>query len=425
MFSTGSVIERATVLQRRFATVTPENLVGRHPNPMADVSPEESMLTVNVVDMAGSAVVDATVCIVGRGLIAPLEARTDHVGSVTVDVNGATTVDVQVYPRATFWCAFRRVSVQTATTVAFTMQPISFHADNTVRHFLRGRICGPLSAMSGKGVKIAIIDTGVDAHYDLPPIVKGGSYVGNVQGSDWSDNGTDHGTFVAGIIAGRNQHLMGVAPDVELHAYRICPPNRLQMLPVDVASAINAATIGGADIINLSAGFQADSTDVTGMKIAIMDAVAAGVLIVASAGNDALRVRFPASLPDVIAVGALGYRHTIPPFSTHATRSERVANMHDEFVPEFSNFGMNEVDFAGPGLAVISTVGNNSYSTRSGTSVAAPLISAIAARIMEANGFNNQTRDQWRLLRIRNELRRTARALGFDPKYVGAGFPRM
>ncbi|MEV6968133.1 S8 family serine peptidase [Hamadaea sp. NPDC051192] len=169
---------------------------------------------------------------------------------------------------------------------------------------------------TGTGVTVAVIDTGVDySHPDLGggfgsghKVVGGYDFV-NDDADPMDDNG--HGTHVAGIIAGKAAQpggITGVAPGAQLMAYKVMNDQGFGETE-DIVAAIEAASDPAnphrADVINMSLGGYADGLDPLGL--AASAASAAGIVVVAAAGNDgpgAMSVGSPAAADGVIAVGA-------------------------------------------------------------------------------------------------------------------------
>ncbi|MFE5690113.1 S8 family serine peptidase, partial [Streptomyces sp. NPDC056512] len=168
----------------------------------------------------------------------------------------------------------------------------------------------------GKGVTVAVLDSGVDySHPDLGGALgKGHKVVGgydfvNRDADPTDDNG--HGTHVAGIIAGRAAEkggVTGVAPGADLLAYKVMDDAGAGYTS-DIVAGIEAATDPAnphrADVINMSLGGYGDGRDPLGL--AATAATKAGVVVVASAGNEGPgsgTVGTPAAADGVIAVGA-------------------------------------------------------------------------------------------------------------------------
>jgi thermitase len=222
-------------------------------------------------------------------------------------------------------------------------------------------------------VLVAVIDTGID--WDHPDLVA--NYV--ALGYDWVNNDKDpmddngHGTHCAGIIAAVTNNSIGVAG---LAQVRIMAEKGIdqygQGYEDDLANAIIHAVDQGADILSNSWGGYGESALI---HEAIKYAYDSGVLVVAAAGNDDTNTRlYPAAYDEVIAVVA--------------------ADQYDGR-PWWTNYG-EWVELAAPGVNILSTVWNDSYSYMSGTSMACPNVAGIAALILSQ--FPNLTRDQLRYL---------------------------
>jgi len=235
-------------------------------------------------------------------------------------------------------------------------------------------------------VLVAVIDTGID--WDHPDLAA--NYV--ALGYDWVNNDTDpmddhgHGTHVAGIIAAVLDNSIGIAG---LAQVSIMAEKSIDQYgwgyEDDLANAIIHAVDQGADILSNSWGEYGESSLI---YEAVKYAYNAGVLVVAAAGNEAWDVKlYPAAYDEVVAVTAT-----------------------DEFdnPAGFTNFG-DWVELAAPGVNIFSTVWDNSYISKSGTSMSTPHVSGVAALIWSQ--FPNVSRD-W----VRLWLRYTADDLG-DPGF--------
>ncbi|MEE6449820.1 S8 family serine peptidase [Gottfriedia acidiceleris] len=161
---------------------------------------------------------------------------------------------------------------------------------------------------TGKGIKIGILDTGIDYnHPDLKDAYKGGyDFVDNDNDpmettyADWKKSGwpelsgsskyyTEHGTHVAGIIGGRGvanseYKTVGAAPEAELYAYRVLGPYGSGS-SANMIAALDKAVADGMDVINMSLGASInDPLFVT--SVAVNNAVLSGVTTVVAAGNN-------------------------------------------------------------------------------------------------------------------------------------------
>ena len=158
----------------------------------------------------------------------------------------------------------------------------------------------------GNGIKIAVIDTGIDyTHQDLFGFGPDGKVVG---GYDFVDNDgqpmdtNGHGTEVAGIIAA-DGNLKGVAPKAKLLAYRVSATGEAVSSEF-IVSAINRAINDKADIINISLGLNKTNEE---LDTAVSKAVKNGIVVVTAAGNSGPGIQTigsPAENIDVITVGA-------------------------------------------------------------------------------------------------------------------------
>ncbi|HWC14624.1 MAG TPA: S8 family serine peptidase [Actinomycetota bacterium] len=231
---------------------------------------------------------------------------------------------------------------------------------------------------SSGGTRVGIIDTGIDrAHVELLNKTKACAsavaLIGVVTNGTCSDDNL-HGTHVAGTVGavtGNGLGVAGTAPDAE---FAICKALNGAGVgtSADVAACINwSSKTGGAKIISMSLGSEkGTSTE----ERAVKDASAAGVLIIAAAGNgyDAAP-NYPAYYTEVMSVAAFNAAGVISDFSTCNS----------------------DVEIAAPGEDVWSTFPENTYGVISGTSMATPHVSGAAALIMSELGLDAaQTRSK-------------------------------
>ncbi len=228
---------------------------------------------------------------------------------------------------------------------------------------------------TGKGIKIGILDTGID--YDHPDLSK--NYKG---GYNFIDNNTDakdhngHGTHVAGIIAALDNDIgiVGVAPDAYIYSVRI-----LDYAATGTASDITAGLewclLNNMQIVNMSLGACEDSISVKRVIDILYDQ---GILLIAAAGNSGNgmgtgdNVDNPARYNSVTAVGATDINDNRASFSSTGPKLE----------------------ISAPGKDIYSLLPGNKYASLSGTSMASPHVAGVAALIMKADsGMSNvQTR---------------------------------
>ena len=209
---------------------------------------------------------------------------------------------------------------------------------------------------TGSGVKVAVIDTGVDLlHTDLAANISTGYDFVNNDNSPMDDNG--HGTHVAGIIASVQNGLgvIGAANKANIMPIKVLNNQGYGYLS-DVAKGIYYAADNGARVINLSLGTPTDSTT---LKAAVDYAVKKGVFIAAAAGNDSGKpCSYPAAYSSVVCV---------------------VATDSYNKLASFSNIGG---ELSAPGVYNYSTYLGNLYKYMSGTSMATPHVAASAAVVM-------------------------------------------
>jgi subtilisin len=236
---------------------------------------------------------------------------------------------------------------------------------------------GIASTSGGAGINVAVLDTGVSKdHLDLVNRVAGCVDFSRkkepiVDGSCPDRDG--HGTHVAGTIAadggGDGLGIYGVAPNANILAYKVCGGGGCWT--DDIAAAIDYAGGHGAHIVSMSLGGDSEST-------LIRDAIGRNpsLLFVAAAGNDGSAVGsidYPGANPNVIAVGAIDSNMQV------AWWSSRGINNGD------CSIEAREVELSAPGVSVESTWKDGGYDYLSGTSMATPHVSGLAAKLWQGN----------------------------------------
>ena len=243
-------------------------------------------------------------------------------------------------------------------------------------------------AYRGLGQVVAIVDTGVDyTHADLGgcfgvgcKVLDGYDFV-NGDGDPVDDNG--HGTHVA-AIATANGALLGVAPDANLLAFKVCN-NVGSCFSSDVIAGIDQAvdpnndgdTSDHADVINLSLGGPGAADDP--MSQAVDNASAAGVLVVAAAGNSGPAfgtIGSPGAARTALTVGAVDNTDSIASFSSRGP-----TNATYGLKPEIVAPGVDVCAARAAGTALSQTCEDAAHVSLSGTSMAAPHVAGAAALI--------------------------------------------
>lgn len=224
---------------------------------------------------------------------------------------------------------------------------------------------------TGKGIKIGILDTGID--YTHPDISK--NYKG---GYNFIDNNTDakdyngHGTHVAGTIAAEDNDIgvVGVAPEAYIYSVRI-----LDFAATGTASDISAGLEwclnNNMQIVNMSLGSCEDSISVTRAIDVLYNH---GILLIAAAGNSGNgmgtgdSIDNPARYNSVVAVGATDINDNRASFSSTGPKLE----------------------ISAPGKDIYSLLPGNKYASLSGTSMASPHVAGVAALVISADpGISN------------------------------------
>jgi len=223
---------------------------------------------------------------------------------------------------------------------------------------------------------VAVIDTGVDAsHPDLMgKLVKGYDFVNN---DNIPEDMVGHGTFVASLIAARNNNkdeagISGIAPNVKIMPLKVMNQNG-EGNSLLVGRAIRYAADNGAKVINLSLGGNSPSRSV---KAGVDYALSKGLVIVAAAGNEGDEnnlPNYPASFAGVISVAATGSRDTAALFSNY-NKGVTV-----------SAPGVNILGARSQTNQICRPYRSPDYCIASGTSFAAPYVSGTVALLLSIN----------------------------------------
>ncbi len=183
-----------------------------------------------------------------------------------------------------------------------------------------------------------------------------------------------HGTHVSGIIAairGNNKGGDGVADNVKIMSLRAVPNGDEQ--DKDIALAIRYAVDNGAKVINMSFG-KAYSPHQEKVFEAFQYADSKGVLLVHAAGNDAKDIDIEPNYPTSL------YSFQEAPLDHFLTIGASTKDK-EELVASFSNFGQTRVDVFAPGFEIYNSVPQSDYKNLQGTSMAAPMVSGVAAML--------------------------------------------
>ena len=317
------------------------------------------------------------------------EAITDVKGNCDLDLGPSTLTLDRLYthpPLSGFWGCYQS-SVACSGSHLIELEPVKPSYIDALAHFY-----GHAATLTeGLNVIVGVVDTGIDnKHGDLSHVINGINTARGERSGLWQDNGTGHGTHVAGIIGGRGPTRTGLAPGVDLRSYRAFPEGSFETTNYQIMKAMVRAMDDHCHIINLSLNGEVrpDQT----MHDALKDANDKGILVVVAAGNEGkMQVGYPAlyAFSEGLSVAAMGRKGTYPLGSHEESDvgSKFGTADLDNFVARFSNGG--DVSLIAPGVGIISTVPGGGYGVMSGTSMACPAVSGMAARLLSADLAKN------------------------------------
>ena len=264
--------------------------------------------------------------------------------------------------------------------------------------------------VTGRGVKLAIIDTGIDDNHPDLSVFGGASFVPGV--GSWDDDHS-HGTHCAGIAGARNNAVgvVGVAPGCSLYAVKVMRPlpnGRATGQLSWILAGMGWAASNGMDVASMSLGSSVNTADAActvAYQRAAQRLIDVGCIVIAAAGNSGRTaqpwVGRPARCPGFMAVASVDLNRRL------AASSSRGPSTLDP---------LSGIEISAPGVRINSTVPGGGYGVKSGTSMACPHVAGAAALIKEL-------RPTWSPGRIRRHLKATATDLGVpgdDPEY-GSG----
>lgn len=279
------------------------------------------------------------------------------------------------------------------------------------------------TTMGNSEVKVAVLDTGIDDnHPDLIGRILMQEDV--VENDGKADDDDGHGTHVAGIIAAsadNGEGVAGIAPGIQLIAVDVFGwytveedgqyHNEFIAYTSEVIEGITYAVNNGANVINMSLGGYGNDP---ALKTAVDNAVNAGVVCVAAAGNDGYDDFYEEYYDEYTGEYGISSKHYPSDYdsciSVIWTNEDDVRNVN-------SNYGPSK-DISAPGNRILSTYTENQYAYMSGTSMASPIISGVAALILSVNP--SLTVDQ-----VKNILYSTSADLGTAGRDEEFGYGRV
>ncbi|MBI2136577.1 S8 family serine peptidase [Candidatus Woesearchaeota archaeon] len=283
--------------------------------------------------------------------------------------------------------------------------------------------------LTGKGIVVAIVDTGIDyMHPDLGGCLGAGCKV--IGGYDFINNDNNpmddqgHGTHVAGTVAANsaNGAIKGVAPEAKLLGYKVLDADgsgSFESVIAGIERAVDPNNDGNfddkANIISLSLGGPGDPDDP--VSKAIDNAVDNGVVAVIAAGNDGefgrQTIGSPGTARKAITVGAVD-------------KCDKIADFSSRGPVKWGGGILIKPDIVAPGVDICSSQWGDAFTPRarqcidddhvaiSGTSMATPHVSGVAALLLQAH-------PDWNPEQVKSALMTTAKDLGYEPNTQGAG----
>ncbi len=230
-------------------------------------------------------------------------------------------------------------------------------------------------ANTGQGIKVAIIDSGIDLdHRDLHVV---GGYNAINSRKSYNDD-YRHGTHVAGIVAALDSEIgvIGTAPKVELYAVKVLNSRGIGFAS-DIIDGLQWSIDHGIQVANMSIGSSGSSQS---YHDAITAAYNAGITIVAAAGNNGETdgsIVWPARWPETIAVSATNINDQLAYFSSYASDVNQAIEVNL---------------IAAPGENINSTWNDGYYHLGSGTSMATPHVTGVVALVLRARGCTSEDR---------------------------------
>ena len=378
---------------------------------------------------------NAVVNLFGGGF--PAQAITDSAGLASLQthaINGAVIDAVYVRPAADHWERYiQDPSLDPGQENVIRLSPLK----RTSRRFPGER---PYSwgqrlmkfhrvstDWNGAGTKIGLIDSGCDnSHPLLSHIAHGVDLTEDNDSQAWTLDELGQGTHCAGTIAASaaaSSDIVGCSPAAEMHIFKVLPGGYFS----DLLNALNQCIERRLDIVVIGVSGEQFS-ELVAHKIA--EARMNGIACIAGAGNSGGPVQFPANVPGILAVAAVGKPGEYPQDTRHARRAlPQLFSFSGIYATNFSCWGP-QVGLCAPGVAVVSTVPGRGYAAWDGTSMAASHVAGFSALLLAHHpmlqSINYGTRAEERVSVLYEFLRAAAVPyVQADPMRVGAGIPDL
>jgi len=402
-------------------------------NEILPISPVARELTLRVVDEREQPLSRAAVVAYGSGL--PVQAFTDETGMAKLRLFGAEDDPVRaiyVKPAANYWERFvvaPELDESGPTTIE--LRPLTetfpnFVAERSVRWDQRVMHFDQASDLTGAGARVAIIDSGCDnTQPSLRHITRGKDFTGARRDDGWAEDALGHGTHSAALIAAAangGRGIAGCAPEAEVHVFKVVPGGRVS----DLLAALDECIAREIDVVCLNASW-GEQSELVARKLGEARHKGIACIAAARACATASLGPFPAALPTVLVVGAVGKLRTFPPDSGHASAVVQESIGSDGIFPAaFTGVGPN-VAVGAPGVAVVSAVPGG-YAALDGTGVAAALVTGMAALILAHHPLFQgaiNVRSAQRVDALFDLISASAVPRFVDPLRGGAGVPDL
>lgn len=270
---------------------------------------------------------------------------------------------------------------------------------------------------TGKGISVAVIDTGIHPHPDftIPQnrILAWQDFI-NQKNEPYDDNG--HGTHVSGIIAGNgslsNGRYCGIAPEANLIGVKTLDSNGsgfISRIISGIEWCIEHTAAYHLKVLNLSLGAPAQASfKIDPICRATTKAWQHGLVVAVAAGNDGPlpnTINSPGINPVIITVGNYDDHETITPQDDQLSNSSSRGPTNDH---------LNKPDLIAPGTKITSTWISNDYHSLTGTSMATPMVAGAVAQLLQK--YPKYSPNQIKKILITN-----TKPLGIDQNLEGAG----
>ncbi|MBV8410033.1 MAG: S8 family serine peptidase [Alphaproteobacteria bacterium] len=423
------IVERDAALQLADGVPVPAGAF-RVAHGLLPLEPTTSELALRLTGERDQPLARASVIVFGSGL--PTQAVSDDSGAVRATLFGCTPADVRaiyVKPRANHWerlIVGPELGAGGATTIR--LRPLSETFGNLASARLvpwnqRLLQLDPAAGnLDGSGVRIGLVASGCDnAEAPLRHVVRGRDFTardGSKRGdTEWTEDASGYGTHAAGILVAAGPHgIVGTAPKAELHVLKVFPGGHLS----DLLAALDECIDRELDVVCLNVSCEEPSELLDRKLIELRHK---GIACIVAAGLQP----FPAVLPSVLAVGAIGKLREFPTDTCHAEALMPELIGYDGLFPAGFTGAGPRVALAAPGVAVPSTVPGG-YAALDGAGIAATHVAGLAALVLAHHPLFQRSfkgRSEDRVSTLFGLLRASAAMPFADPLRAGAGVPGL